>query len=79
VQVRHLNREGQLVEFKAEGLLATVVQHELDHLEGGLFIDHLSRLKRDRVMKKFNKAARIDEIIAQRRHETERHSEEAGV
>ncbi|MFM8860338.1 MAG: peptide deformylase [Methylocystis sp.] len=79
VQVRHLNREGQLVEFKAEGLLATVVQHELDHLEGGLFIDHLSRLKRDRVMKKFNKAARIDEIITQRRREIEHQSEEAGV
>jgi peptide deformylase len=79
VHVRHLNREGQLVEFQAEGLLATVVQHELDHLEGGLFIDHLSRLKRERVMKKFNKAARIDEIISQRRQETERQSEEAGV
>ncbi len=39
-------------------MLATVVQHELDHLEGGLFIDHLSRLKRERVVKKFTKAAR---------------------
>jgi len=60
VRVRHLDRKGEAVEFDAEGLLATVVQHELDHLEGGLFIDHLSRLKRERVVKKFAKAARLD-------------------
>jgi peptide deformylase len=60
VRVRHLDRSGAVQEFDAEGLLATVVQHELDHLEGGLFIDHLSRLKRERVVKKFTKAARHD-------------------
>ena len=49
---------GVMQEFDADGLLATVVQHELEHLEGGLFIDHLSRLKRERVVKKFTKAAR---------------------
>ncbi|MFO1126321.1 MAG: peptide deformylase [Methylocystis sp.] len=75
VRLRHLDREGAIQEFAAEGLLATVVQHELDHLEGGLFIDHLSRLKRERVVKKFNKAARYDEIVAQRR--AERQSEQA--
>lgn len=57
VRVRHLDRAGAVVEFDADDLLATVVQHEIDHLEGGLFIDHLSRLKRERVVKKFTKAA----------------------
>ena len=79
VRVRHLDRDGAVQEFDAEGLLATVVQHELDHLEGGLFIDHLSRLKRERVVKKFNKAARHDEIAAQHRAATERQSEQAGA
>ncbi len=60
VRVRHLDRKGEVQEFDAEGLLATVVQHELDHLEGGLFIDHLSRLKRERVVKKFTKAAKME-------------------
>lgn len=77
VRVRHLDREGQTQEFDAVGLLATVVQHELEHLEGGLFIDNLSRLKRERVVKKFTKAARFDELAAQRR--AERQSEEAEV
>ena len=54
------SRKGEVQEFDAEGLLATVVQHELDHLEGGLFIDHLSRLKRERVVKKFTKAAKME-------------------
>ncbi|MGD9543403.1 MAG: peptide deformylase [Methylocystis sp.] len=79
VRVRHLDRAGAVQEFDAEGLLATVVQHELDHLEGGLFIDHLSRLKRERVVKKFNKAARHDEIVAERRAAAERQSEQAGA
>ncbi|NUJ81053.1 peptide deformylase [Methylocystis sp. FS] len=79
VRVRHLDRDSAVQEFDAEGLLATVVQHELDHLEGGLFIDHLSRLKRERVVKKFSKAARHDEIAAQHRAATERQSEQAGA
>jgi len=79
VRVRHMDRDGAVKEFDAEGLLATVVQHEMDHLEGGLFIDHLSRLKRERVVKKFNKAARFDDIVAQRRAEAEAQSEEAGA
>jgi polypeptide deformylase len=45
-------------EVLAEGLLATVLQHEIDHLNGVLFIDHISKLKRDRVIKKFQKAAK---------------------
>ena len=48
----------QAREVLAEGLLATVLQHEIDHLDGVLFIDHISKLKRDRVIKKFQKAAK---------------------
>lgn len=59
VRVRYLDRDGQTREMEAGGLLATAVQHEIDHLNGVLFIDHLSRLKRERVVKKFAKAARL--------------------
>jgi peptide deformylase len=58
VRVRALDRDGQVQETLAEGLLATVLQHEIDHLDGVLFIDHISKLKRDRVIKKFQKAAK---------------------
>jgi len=58
VRVSALDRDGKSREVLAEGLLATVLQHEIDHLEGVLFIDHISKLKRDRVIKKFQKAAR---------------------
>ena len=53
-----LDRDGKAQEMLAEGLLATVLQHEIDHLDGVLFIDHISKLKRDRVIKKFAKAAK---------------------
>jgi peptide deformylase len=58
VRARALGRDGKLREILAEGLLATVLQHEIDHLDGVLFIDHISKLKRDRVIKKFQKAAK---------------------
>jgi peptide deformylase len=58
VRARYLDREGEKREILAEGLLATVLQHEIDHLDGILFIDHISKLKRDRVIKKFQKAAK---------------------
>ena len=58
VRVRYLDRDNKLQELEADGLLATCVQHEIDHLNGVLFIDYLSRLKRERVVKKFVKAAR---------------------
>ena len=61
VRVRYLDREGALREIEADGLLATCLQHEIDHLNGVLFIDHLSKLKRDRVVKKFTKAAKRGE------------------
>ena len=58
IRARYLDREGKPAEVLAEGLLATVLQHEIDHLDGVLFIDHISKLKRDRVIKKFQKAAK---------------------
>ncbi len=58
VRARALDRNGAMREVLAEGLLATVLQHEIDHLDGVLFIDHISKLKRDRVIKKFLKAAK---------------------
>ena len=58
VRARYLDRQGKKQEILAEGLLATVLQHEIDHLDGVLFIDHISKLKRDRVIKKFQKAAK---------------------
>ncbi len=59
-RVRFLDRNGREQDLACEGLLATCVQHEVDHLNGVLFIDHISKLKRDRVTKKFAKAARRD-------------------
>ena len=58
VRARYLDREGRENELEADGLLATALQHEIDHLNGVLFIDHISRLKRGRVWKKFVKAAK---------------------
>jgi peptide deformylase len=58
VKVRFLDLEGRAHELEADGLLARVVQHEIDHINGVLFIDHLSKLKRDRVIKKYAKAAK---------------------
>jgi peptide deformylase len=58
VKVKYLDLEGKQREVVAEGLFATCLQHEIDHLNGVLFIDHLSKLKRDRVLKKFTKAAK---------------------
>jgi peptide deformylase len=57
VRARFLDRDGKQQEIEADGLLATCIQHEIDHLNGVLFIDHLSRLKRERAIKKFQKAA----------------------
>jgi len=59
VKVRYLDLDGKQHEIEAEGLLATCIQHEIDHLNGVLFIDHISKLKRDRVIKKFTKAAKL--------------------
>jgi peptide deformylase len=59
IRARALDRDGQAFEFEAEGLLAVCVQHEIDHLDGKLFVDYLSQLKRQRIRKKANKQQRL--------------------
>ena len=56
VKLRYLNYQGEAVEEEAEGVFAVCIQHEMDHLDGVLFIDHLSRLKRERAVQKVKKA-----------------------
>ncbi len=58
VKVTYLDLDGTQREMAADGLMATCLQHEIDHLDGVLFIDHISKLKRDMVVKKFKKLAR---------------------
>jgi len=66
VRVRYLDLDGKEQEIAAEGLLATCLQHEIDHTNGILFIDHISRLKREMVLKKFTKAAKRGEPVRPR-------------
>jgi peptide deformylase len=61
VKVKYLDLDLKPQEIEAEGLLATCLQHEIDHTNGVLFIDHISKLKRDMVVKKFKKAAKKTE------------------
>jgi len=61
VKVRYMDLDGKTHEIDANGFLATVLQHEIDHTNGVLFIDHISKLKRDRVIKRFAKAAKRSE------------------
>lgn len=58
ITVKALGRDGQPFEVEADGLLAICIQHEMDHLDGKLFVDYLSQLKRDQVRKKLEKARR---------------------
>jgi peptide deformylase len=58
IKVRALDREGEPFELEADGLLAVCIQHEIDHLDGKLFVDYLSNLKRQRIRKKLEKEAR---------------------
>ena len=62
VKVRYVDRQGEAKELQAGGLMATCLQHEIDHLNGVLFIDHVSRLKRERVLKKFAKAQKLGKL-----------------
>ena len=59
VKVRALNLEGETVEFEAEGLLAVCIQHEIDHLDGKVFVEYLSPLKQSRIKAKLVKRARM--------------------
>jgi peptide deformylase len=61
VKVRFLDLGGAPQEDDADGLFATCIQHEIDHLNGVLFIDYISKLKRDRIIKKFGKAAKREQ------------------
>ncbi|WP_136657550.1 peptide deformylase [Nitratireductor sp. XY-223] len=58
VTVDYVDRDGKKQQIEADGLLATCLQHEIDHLNGVLFIDHISKLKRDMVIRKFTKLAK---------------------
>lgn len=55
ITVRYLDREGESQELSVDGLLAVCIQHEMDHLEGKLFVDYLSEMKRNRIRKKMEK------------------------
>jgi len=69
VRVRALDREGKPFEMDADGLLAVCIQHEIDHLDGKLFVDYLSSLKRQRIRKKLEKAKRSQaQPVASGRH-----------
>lgn len=59
ITVKYIDLSGKEQTIETDGLLATCLQHEIDHLNGVLFIDHISRLKRDMVIKKFTKAAKL--------------------
>jgi len=61
ISCEFLDRDGHKQVLEAEGLLATCLQHEMDHLEGVLFIDHLSKLKRSMALRKLQKAKRLKE------------------
>ena len=76
VTVRYLDVEAKPQELEADGLLAVCVQHEIDHLNGVLFIDHISRLKRDRVTRKFEKARGVGELPSFPKRERDRREPE---
>ena len=63
IKYSYLNLEGELVEEEADGLLSVCIQHEIDHLDGKLFIDYLSPLKRQRLMKKIEKQEKLEAHI----------------
>ena len=67
IKVRALGRDGEAFEMEADGLLAVCIQHEIDHLDGKLFVDYLSNLKRQRIRKKLEKEARL--TAADKAHE----------
>jgi peptide deformylase len=59
IRVRALDRDGNTFEFDANGLLSVCVQHEMDHLKGKVFVEYLSPLKQERIVKKLRKAERL--------------------
>ncbi len=63
IKVRYLDRENEIRELEAEGLLATCLQHEIDHLDGVLFVDHVSALKRNMILRKLLKAKKQGVLV----------------
>jgi peptide deformylase len=68
VRVRYLDHENEIRELEADGLLATCVQHEMDHLDGILFVDHISALKRNMILRKLLKAKKTGVFERDREH-----------
>ncbi|MCK5777256.1 MAG: peptide deformylase [Rhodospirillales bacterium] len=64
VKVRYLDRDNEIREIKAEGIMATCIQHEIDHLDGVLFVDHVSSLKRNMILRKLQKAKKLAQQTA---------------
>jgi len=71
IRVRALDRDGQVFDQEADGLLAVCIQHEIDHLNGKLFVDYLSQLKRNRIRKKLEKQARLGDDESSAEHHAE--------
>lgn len=63
-RVRYLDQDNEIRELEAEGLFATCIQHEIDHLDGTLFVDHLSALKRGMILRKLQKAKKLKEAVS---------------
>ena len=64
VRVRYIDYAGDVREVEADGVLATCIQHEIDHLEGILFVDHISALKRNIILRKLTKSKKMNEKVA---------------
>ena len=64
VRLRYLDHENEIREMHAKGLLATCLQHEIDHLDGVLFVDHISNLKRGMILRKLAKSKRSRTLAA---------------
>jgi peptide deformylase len=64
IKVRYLDHENEIRELEADGLLATCVQHEMDHLDGILFVDHLTALKRNMILRKLLKAKKSQQPVS---------------
>jgi peptide deformylase len=79
IRVGYLDRDNKRQEIEAEGILATCLQHEIDHLNGVLFIDHISRLKREMISKKFSKAAKRGAADARHDNDDEAETRQAGL
>lgn len=66
VRVRYLDHQNEIREVEADGLLAVVIQHEMDHLAGKLFVDHVSSLKRNMILRKLTKSKKTGELDGER-------------